>query len=110
MEPHFYQDDFLKFQHLLKVDILKNNQVQYYADKMGVSTKKINRITQAIIGKSAKDYINELLVLEIKRFLINTNLSVKEIAYKTGFEIPTNFVKFFRKNTGVTPRTFRGQF
>ena len=38
---------------------------------------------------------------------MNTALSVKEISYKTGFEAPTNFVKFFKKYTGKTPAEFR---
>ena len=109
-EKHFYHEAFIKFQYLIKENILQNNQVQFYANKMGVSTKKLNRVTQAILNKPAKDYLNEILVLEIKRFLTNTDLSIKEIAYRTGFDVPTNFVKFFKKNTGITPRTFRKQF
>lgn len=109
-ERHFYQGEFIQFQNLLQGHILENNKVQFYAEKMSISTKKLNRITQAIVQKAAKDYINDLLILETKRFLMNTSLSVKEIAYKTGFDVPTNFVKFFKKNTGITPLAFRKQF
>ena len=107
---HFYHDSFVQFQYLIKENILKNNKVQFYASQMKVSTKKLNRITQSIVNQPAKDYLNEMLVLEIKRFLMNTDLSIKEISYQTGFAVPTNFVKFFKKNTGMTPRTFRKQF
>ncbi len=58
----------------------------------------------------AKLYIDQFLVLEIKRFLMNTALSIKEIAYRTGFEAPTNFVKFFKKFEGITPAAFRKQY
>ena len=107
---HFYHDEFVQFQHLIDKNILRSNQVKYYADLMGISTKKLNRITHTIMDQPAKNYINEMLVLEIKRLLVNTTLSVKEISYQTGFDVPTNFVKFFKKYTGLTPVTFRKQF
>ncbi len=107
---HFYQDEFVQFQHLIDKNILQKNQVQFYSGQMGISSKKLNRITQAIMGKSAKNYLKDMLVLEIKRYLVNTSLSVKEISYQTGFDVPTNFVKFFKKNTGMTPVAFRKQY
>lgn len=105
-----YQEDFLTFQRLLNKNLLKNRQVQFYADQMDISTKKLNRITHQFFHKPAKSYINEQLILEMKRLLMNTALSVKEIAYHSGFEEPTNFVKFFKKHTDLTPAAFRKQF
>lgn len=102
-----YRRDFLNFQHLLKEHLFTNKQVQFYANKMNISTKKLNRITQEIKSQAAKTYVNELLIIEIKRLLTNTALSIKEIAYTTGFEDPTNFVKFFKKYTKLTPVEFR---
>ena len=107
---HFYHDEFVQFQILVKAHIVHSNQVQFYAEKMGISTKKLNRITQTIVNQTAKDYLIDMLVLEIKRLLTNTSLSVKEISYETGFDVPTNFVKFFKKNAGLTPMVFRKQF
>lgn len=104
-----YHKEFLKFQALLKQHLFTNKQVQFYANKMNISTKKLNRITQEIKSQAAKTYINELLITEIKRLLTNTALSIKEIAYTTGFEDPTNFVKFFKKYTTLTPVEFRKQ-
>ena len=62
------------------------------------------------MNKPVKEYIHEQLIMEIKRFLMNTDLSIKEIAYKTGFDEPTNFVKYFKKNTSSTPSAFRKDF
>ena len=42
--------------------------------------------------------------------LFNTDLSIKEIAYQTGFEEPTNFVKYFKKEVGMTPSVFRKEY
>lgn len=105
-----YQDDYVKFQNLLNKHILENRKVKFYANQLGVSTKTLNRITREMLDQSVKDSINNFLIIEIKRFLINTSLSIKEIAYQSGFEEVTNFVKFFKKNTGKSPTTFRKQF
>lgn len=105
-----YHNEFLQFQQLLQAHLLSNRQVKFYADAMTISTKKLNRITQEIMQQPAKTYIHELAVMEMKRLLMNTSLSIKEIAFKTGFEEPTNFVKYFRKLTGLTPVSFRKQY
>ena len=58
-------------------------------------------------GKSTKQVIDERVILEHKRLLAHTELSVKELAARTGFPEPTNLVKFFRHHTGMTPLAFR---
>jgi len=105
-----YQIEFNQFQNLLNEHIFKSRQVQFYANKMNISTKKLNRITQELMNKPVKTYINDTLILEIKRLLLNTSLSIKEISYKTGFEDPTNFVKYFKKYTELTPIDFRKKY
>lgn len=105
-----YYPTFLSFQNLLNQHLSESRKVQYYAQRLGISTKKLNRIVQEIIQKPVKEYIHEQLIMEIKRLLMNTDLSIKEIAYKTGFDEPTNFVKYFKKKTLLTPSSFRKEF
>lgn len=105
-----YQEEFIIFQNLLNDHLFKSRRVQFYADKMNISTKKLNRITRDVLNLAAKEYINDVLIIEIKRYLMNTNLSAKEISYKTGFEESTNFVKYFKKNVGMTPSKFKKGF
>lgn len=105
-----YYPTFLTFQKLLDQHLLTNRMVQFYAQQLQISTKKLNRITQEIIHQPAKQYIHERLLMEMKRLLINTDWAIKEIAYKTGFEEPTNFVKYFKKATNLTPTAFRKTF
>ncbi|MFK7808103.1 MAG: helix-turn-helix domain-containing protein [Saprospiraceae bacterium] len=102
-----FHEAFIEFQKLLQDHIFKSRQVQFYAETMMMSTKKLNRITRDVMEKSAKEYINDFLILEIKRLLMNTSLSIKEISYQSGFEEPTNFVKYFKKQVGETPLGFR---
>lgn len=109
IHPNYYPT-FLTFQKLLEQHLMTNRKVLFYAQQLQISTKKLNRITQEIIKKPAKQYINERLIMEMKRLLINTDWSIKEIAYQTGFEEPTNFVKYFKKETSQTPAAFRKTF
>jgi AraC-like DNA-binding protein len=56
---------------------------------------------------SAEQFIRERVVLEAERLLLNTPLSVTEIAYELGFSDKSHFGKYFRKTTGESPARFR---
>lgn len=107
VERKKYMSQFLVFQNLVEEDCFKSKKVQYYAQKMGVSTKTLNNIVNSIINDSAKAFIDERTIMQIKRLLISTDHSIKEIAYAAGFSDPTNFFKYFRKGTGSSPEVFR---
>ena len=102
-----YLSDFVKFQKEVEQNIFRTNQVKDYGALLGVSTKTLNNITNTIVNKSAKAFIDSIYIKQIKRLLINTELSIKEIAYETGFEESTNFYKYFKRHTHLTPEQFR---
>lgn len=102
-----YLKEFTVFQSLIEKNVIQSTKVQYYSDKMGVSAKTLNTVTRSIVDKSAKAFIDEICVTHIKRLLLNTKLSIKEIAYQSGFEESTNFYKYFKRHTQVTPEVFR---
>lgn len=105
-----YLNAFIDFQNLVEAEVSQNTQVQYYAKQLAMSTKTLNTITKKIIHKSAKAFIDDICTKQIKRLLINTNLSIKEIAYTMGFEESTNFYKYFKRQTNTTPDHFRNTF
>ncbi|MEM9887072.1 MAG: helix-turn-helix transcriptional regulator [Bacteroidota bacterium] len=105
-----YQKEYVEFQKLLNQHVLKSKKVKFYANQLHLSTKTLNRITKEMLGQSAKSYIDDFLIIEMKRLLMNTSYSIKEIAYESGFEESTNFVKYFKKQTGMNPSEFRKQF
>ena len=102
-----YLSEFVSLQKLIEENITETRTVRDYAQMMGFSSKTLNSITKSIIHKSAKEFIDEICTKQIKRLLINTKLSVKEIAYRSGFEETTNFYKYFKRQTNVTPEQFR---
>jgi len=98
---------FLVFQELVEKDCFKSKQVQYYAQKLNISTKTLNNIVKSIVNNSAKSFIDERTIMQIKRLLISSDQSIKEIAYTSGFNDPTNFFKYFKRFTGSSPEIFR---
>lgn len=102
-----YLKEFIQFQALAETKALKTVKVKDYAADMGLSTKTLNTVTRSITNLSAKEFIDEICILQVKRMLINTEASVKEIAYASGFEESTNFYKYFKRLTGITPEEFR---
>lgn len=102
-----YLSKFLQFQELVEKECFKHKKVSYYAKKMGVTSKTLNNVTQSILHKTAKTLINEIVITQSKRLIINSQDSLTEIAYQAGFDEPTNFFKYFRKYTGLSPSEFR---
>lgn len=99
--------EFIKFQNLVETNIKQTTKVKDFASEMNLSTKTLNTVTRSVVHKSAKEFIDEIYTKQIKRLLINTELSIKEIAYQSGFEETTNFYKYFKRQTQSTPEQFR---
>lgn len=78
-----------------------------YAEGLRCSAKTLDRGCRAFLGTSAKAYIDGRVILEAKRMLAHTRLSVAEIGEELGFSEPTNFVKFFKARAGLLPGAFR---
>lgn len=105
-----YLTEFIIFQQLVEESASQTTRVADYAKKMALSTKTLNTISRNIVGKSAKEFIDEINLKQIKRRLMNTTDSVKEIAFASGFEETTNFYKYFKRQMGITPEQFRQSF
>lgn len=104
---HKHLSDFIRFQKMVEQHITEHTKVSHYAAELGLSTKSLNKITKTTIHKTAKDFLDEIHLKQIKRLLINSNDSIKEVAYQSGFEEPSNFYKFFKRHTSITPEQFR---
>lgn len=99
-----------RFFTILERDVGKTRSVAHYAKHAGISTRRLGELLAARTGKSTKQVIDERVVLEAKRHLAHTEISVKELAAQLGFDEATNFVKFFRHHTQTTPQAFRERF
>ena len=104
-----YLEMFILLQEKVEEGVTESNKVLDYAKALGLSTKTLNTVTRSTVNKTAKEFIDEIHIKQIKRLLINTSDSVKEIAFQTGFEETTNFYKYFKRQVGLTPEQFRSK-
>lgn len=86
---------------------LQLKTAQHYAQHLNVHVNYLNRAVKQITGKSTTNHITERIITEAKALLQHTDWSVSEIAYALGFEYPTYFNNFFKKQTGTNPKSFR---
>jgi AraC-like DNA-binding protein len=86
------------------------HKVKDYAAEIHISPKHLSQTVKNLTGKVAKDHIQDRILLEAKRLLLHTDLSVKEVAYKVGFEEPLHFSGFFKRQTGQSPSAFRESY
>ena len=97
------------FSRMIEQDYSKHHLVTYYARKIGITAAHLNIISRQITGKSALNLIHERLLLEAKRNLVYTNLSISTLSYTLGFADPAYFTRFFKRNSGASPKEFRNQ-
>lgn len=98
---------FQAFLHQLDACFVKEREVEFYARKLRCTTRRLGAVCKLILGKTPQSLIMERGVLEAKRLLLHTDLSIQQIAADLGCEDQSNFTKAFRKATGETPSGFR---
>ncbi len=85
----------------------KRKPIRYYADKLNVSPVYLSECIKKTTGKTAKNIIDEYLIIEIKSLLKHSHDSIAQVGSKVGFEDQSNFVKFFKKHSGHSPKGFK---
>lgn len=98
---------YRRFRHKLDCNFSTYHTVASYARALGYSEKTLYRAVAISAGVTPKQLIDERICTEAQRLLVYTAWPVKRIAAELGFSEATNFIKFFRRTTGQTPRQFR---
>ena len=98
-----------QLKRLIELHYRKHWTVDQYATKIGTSISRLNRLCRERMHLSAKQMIDERLLLEAKRQLIYTRSTLDEIAFDLGFKDPGYFSRYFKRNTGLPPGQFRKQ-
>jgi AraC family transcriptional regulator, transcriptional activator of pobA len=78
-----------------------------YAEQLSIHVNHLNRAVREVTGKTTTDHLNERIITEAKALLMNSDWNVAEISYSLGYEYPTYFNNFFKKQTGTTPKSLR---
>ncbi len=98
---------FSVFKNHLEKQFAQTRNANDYAGMMNISYKHLNEVCKSISGNTAKAFIDQFIILETKRRLAISDITVKELTYDLGFDEPTNFVKFFKNHTGQSPSQFK---
>jgi AraC family transcriptional activator of pobA len=72
-----------------------------------LSAERLNRIVRAETGHTAQCLIHDRLAREATRWLIHAPIPVSELAFALGFDDPAYFCRFFKRQTGLSPRAYR---
>lgn len=92
---------------LIDKHFIRQRETDFYAERLGLSIKKLNDITAKGTGKTVKQHLQERLILEMKKEIRLREKSLKEIAFDLGFNEPAYFTRFFKQHTTLTPTEFR---
>lgn len=92
---------------LIERNYIAHKETDFYADQLKISSHHLNDIVRLLRGTTVKKMISQRLILEAKRELSFGALTVKEIAFKLGFNDASYFSRFFKKHTGQTPEYFK---
>jgi len=107
--PSNVEQAFLEKIRLLVEANLENEQfsVEMLCREIGLSHPQLHRKMTALTGQSVKKFIRAIQINKAKELLTQTQLSIAEIAYQTGFSDAAYFTKVFGKGVGVSPSGFR---
>ena len=99
---------YIKLMDLLAEHYTEQHQVQFYADKLGLTPKYMSKLILDATGFGANAWIDQYILAKAKLLLISRgDLSVQEISHMLGFKEQASFTRFFRNIEKISPREFR---
>ena len=108
VSPDTGSDRVSRFRQLVNEHYLTESGVEFYADRLCVTSNYLNRLVRQNLGQSTKQYIQSRRIEEAKRLLRYTDLPVNDIADRLGFDTASYFVRAFSRQIGLAPLQFRG--
>ncbi len=108
MIQHSRKTEIMKeFSQLLMKNYRESREVQFYAERMNLTPKYLSYVTNEIYGMSAKKYIDNFTITEIKLFIKASSKSFQEVAELFNFTDQSFFTKYFKHHTNQTPKEYR---
>lgn len=109
MTPDFrHKENIYKiFLHLAETNFKQERQIQFYADKLNISTTYLSRVVKEISGNTVNDHLTRRVFHEACNLLKSTDRTMGEIAYDLGFKDQSAFTNFFKLHSGRSPKSYR---
>ena len=99
-----------KFKSLIEINFKDRKRTSDYSKELAISANYLNALVKEKLDVSAENLIQNRVILEAERLLLNTDLSVSEISFELGFSDKSHFGKYFKKITSESPNNFRKKF
>ncbi len=103
------QKRLTRFLSLVEENFSTTKDATDYAKMLGTTYKSLNQLCKVTVRKTPKQIIDAHTILEAKRRLAIDNVQISQLAYELGFEDVSNFTKYFKKHTLVSPTQFKRQ-
>jgi AraC family transcriptional activator of pobA len=104
---HPYNFKINELKQLINSHYKEEKAPSYYANKMNISLKHLNRICKNVLNITLTEFIYRKIILESKRLLSIKEVTISEVANEFGFDDYSYFTKVFKKYTGTTPQNFK---
>ena len=98
-----------QYKNALTQHIYEKQTVKDYADMLSITPNHLNKCVKNILQKTAQQLLKEMVIVEAKFLLRYSDLSISEISYNLCNQSPSNFIRFFKDQTGLTPKEFISQ-
>lgn len=98
---------FKAFLRILEANFNRDVSVDFYAEKLNMSSRNLNLICRTILQRSVSEIVETRKLTEAKNLLIHTDKTIAEIAYELGYNENAYFTKVFKKKAGIPPTEFR---
>jgi AraC family transcriptional activator of pobA len=98
-----------RFRELIENAFREDWSLADYASVLNVSQSRLRNACASVTEQAPMQVVHARVLLEAKRQLLYTSMSVREIAYALGFDDPAYFTRFFSRRTGISPRAFRSR-
>ena len=96
-----------RFQALIEAHYREQPTIESLAIRLGITAAHLNTLCRQFAERSALQLLHERTLLEAKRQLTYTNMTISEVADSLGFSEPAYFTRFFKRHTGLPPKVFR---
>jgi AraC family transcriptional regulator, transcriptional activator of pobA len=98
-----------RYRELVEAHFREGRSLEFYAERLGCTVSRLRTACLRAAGAAPLRLVHDRMVLEAKRALIYSNMTVAEVGYQLGFEDPAYFSRFFSKAEGCSPRRYRAE-